>query len=45
MLRVSWVDHVKKEDSFRRDGMVEREFFENIKKRKVGYIGHKLRGE
>ena len=45
MLSVSWVDRVRNEDILQRAGLVERELFENIKKRKTGYLGHILRGE
>lgn len=45
MLRVSWVDHVRNEEVLRRAGLAERELFETIKKRKIAYMGHMLRGE
>ncbi|KAL3267530.1 hypothetical protein HHI36_011652 [Cryptolaemus montrouzieri] len=45
MLRVSWVEHVTNEDILRRTGLIDRELFENIKRRKIGYLGHVLRGE
>lgn len=45
MLRVSWVDHVRNEEVLQRAGLADRELFENIKKRKIGYLGHILRGE
>lgn len=45
MLRVPWVDRVRNEDILRRAGLEERELFEIIKKRKIAYLGHILRGE
>lgn len=44
MLSISWTDKVRNEDVLRRAG-TERELFNLIKVRKVGYLGHVLRGE
>ncbi|XP_072386768.1 putative uncharacterized transposon-derived protein F52C9.6 isoform X1 [Diabrotica undecimpunctata] len=43
MMRIPWVDRVRNDDVLKRAG-VERELFKLIKKRKIGYLGHILRG-
>lgn len=45
MLKVSWVERIRNEDILRRAGLTDRELFENIKKRKIAYLGHIIRGE
>ncbi|VEN34867.1 unnamed protein product [Callosobruchus maculatus] len=45
MLRVSWVDHVRNENVLQRAGLGERELFVVIRKRKIAYLGHIMRGE
>jgi len=39
MLRVSWVDLVTNQNILRRAGLVDRELFENIKRRKTASLG------
>nr|CAH7714379.1 unnamed protein product [Callosobruchus chinensis] len=45
MLKISWTEHVRKDDVLRMAGLEDRELFEHIKKRKISYLGHIIRGE
>lgn len=42
MMRISWVDHGTNRNVLRKVGLVDREPFENIKKRITGYFTHNL---
>lgn len=44
-LRVFWVDPVRYENIVRRAGVAERELLQNVKKRKVAYLGRIMRWE
>nr|CAH7746925.1 unnamed protein product [Callosobruchus chinensis] len=45
MLKISWTEHVRNDDVLRMAGLGDRELFEHIKKRKISYLGHIIRGE
>nr|CAH7723139.1 unnamed protein product [Callosobruchus chinensis] len=45
MLKISWTEHVRNDDVLRMAGLEDRELFEHIKKRKISYLGHIIRGE
>ena len=45
MLKIPWTEHVRNEDVLRIAGLENRELFEHIKKRKISYLGHIIRGE
>ena len=45
MLRISWVNHIRNEEVLRRAQIEDRELFEVIKRRKISYLGHIMRGE
>nr|CAH7758876.1 unnamed protein product [Callosobruchus chinensis] len=45
MLKTSWTEHVRNDDVLRMAGLEDRELFEHIKKRKISYPGHIIRGE
>ena len=44
MWRISWTDRIRNEEVLRRLGK-ERELIKTIKKRKLEYLGHIMRGE
>lgn len=45
MLKISWTEHVRNEDVLRMAQLEDRELFEDVKKRKISYLGHIVRGE
>nr|CAH7729152.1 unnamed protein product [Callosobruchus chinensis] len=45
MLKVSWTELVRNDDVLRMARLEDRELFEHIKKRKISYLGHIIRGE
>nr|CAH7756553.1 unnamed protein product [Callosobruchus chinensis] len=45
MLKISWTEHVRNDDVLRMAGLEDRELFEHIKKRKISYLRHIIRGE
>nr|CAH7767171.1 unnamed protein product [Callosobruchus chinensis] len=45
MLNISWTEHVRNDDMLKMAGLEDRELFEHIKKRKISYLGHIIRGE
>lgn len=45
MFRISWVQRVRNTEVLRRAGLLDRELFPCVKKRKVSYLGHILRGD
>nr|CAH7728610.1 unnamed protein product [Callosobruchus chinensis] len=45
MLKISWTGHIRNDDVLRMAELKDREFFEHIKKRKISYQGHIIRGE
>nr|CAH7723606.1 unnamed protein product [Callosobruchus chinensis] len=45
MLKVSWTEHVRNDYVLRMAGLEDRELFEHIKKRKISYLGHIIRGK
>nr|CAH7758272.1 unnamed protein product [Callosobruchus chinensis] len=44
MLKISWTEHVRNDDVLRMAGLEDRELFKHIKKRKISYLGHIIRG-
>nr|CAH7712302.1 unnamed protein product [Callosobruchus chinensis] len=45
MLKISWMEHVRNDGVLRMAGLEDQELFEHIKKRKISYLGHIIRGE
>lgn len=45
ILKISWVEKIRNEEVIRRAKLEDRELFETIKKRKIAYFGHIMRGE
>nr|CAH7733484.1 unnamed protein product [Callosobruchus chinensis] len=45
MLKISWTEHVKNDAMLRMAELEDLELFEHIKKRKISYLGHIIRGE
>lgn len=45
MLKIPWTERVRNEDVLRLADLEDRELFEHIKKRKIAYLGHIIRGE
>nr|CAH7763302.1 unnamed protein product [Callosobruchus chinensis] len=45
MLKISWTEHIRNDDVLRMAGLEDQKLFEHIKKRKISYLGHIIRGE
>lgn len=45
ILKISWVDHITNDEVLRRIGLQSTEVLKTIKKRKLSYFGHIMRGE
>ncbi|KAF6212602.1 hypothetical protein GE061_013128 [Apolygus lucorum] len=45
MFRISWVQRVRNTEVLRRAGLEDRQLFKDVKRRKIGYLGHVFRGD
>nr|CAH7767443.1 unnamed protein product [Callosobruchus chinensis] len=45
MLKISRTEHVRNDDVLRMAELEDRELFKHIRKRKISYLGHIIRGE
>ncbi|KAF6202919.1 hypothetical protein GE061_003326 [Apolygus lucorum] len=45
MFRISWVQRVRNTEVLCRAGLEDRQLFKDVKRRKIGYLGHVFRGD